>query len=320
MSDTVPQPGASAREENTFRSYSQQDGQTYAKSRFSYHDSVYKEVMGYHAANGAELGTLLDIGCGPGVAIRDLAPHFKENIGLDPSPGMISTAKSMSGADQSIRFEVSSAELLGTDLSPPVQDGSVDIIISSTAAHWFDMAKFWPRAAQILKPGGTVAIWCGGKLRIDKTIPHAAGLKAALDKLEAAVDEYMEHGNRVSQNLYRDLPLPWTLDSPVSDFDKASFVRKEWNTGDQGQDTPLEKFYAASSPPNLDALEQVFGTMSPVTRWRQAHPEAVGTEQDVVRVMKREMQKVLKDAGITNESDGLKGSVDGVLLLVKKAS
>jgi hypothetical protein len=24
-------------------------------------------------------------------------------------------------------------------------------------AHWFDMPKFWPAAAKVLKPGGTVA-------------------------------------------------------------------------------------------------------------------------------------------------------------------
>jgi hypothetical protein len=26
-------------------------------------------------------------------------------------------------------------------------------------AHWFDMAKFWAKAAKIVKPEGTVALW-----------------------------------------------------------------------------------------------------------------------------------------------------------------
>jgi hypothetical protein len=25
--------------------------------------------------------------------------------------------------------------------------------------HWFDMPKFWAEAAQVVKPGGTVALW-----------------------------------------------------------------------------------------------------------------------------------------------------------------
>jgi hypothetical protein len=29
-------------------------------------------------------------------------------------------------------------------------------------AHWFDMSKFWAQAAQLLRPGGTVAIWVRG--------------------------------------------------------------------------------------------------------------------------------------------------------------
>lgn len=28
-------------------------------------------------------------------------------------------------------------------------------------AHWFDMPKFWAAAADVLRPGGTVALWTG---------------------------------------------------------------------------------------------------------------------------------------------------------------
>ena len=31
--------------------------------------------------------------------------------------------------------------------------------IIAEAAHWFDWTKFWPEAARVLRPGGTVAFW-----------------------------------------------------------------------------------------------------------------------------------------------------------------
>jgi hypothetical protein len=94
------------------------------------------------------------------MAVRDLALHFVHAIGIDPSAGMITTARSLGGVSSSndpIRFEISSAEDLGPELNPPVQSNTVDLIVAATAAHWFDMPKFWHRAAQVLKPGGTLA-------------------------------------------------------------------------------------------------------------------------------------------------------------------
>ncbi len=123
--------------------------------------------MDRHKSTGGELNTILDVGCGPGIAVRTLAPSFVHAIGLDPSEGMISEARSLGGISsngKAIRFEVSSAEELGSNLSPPIADGSVDLITAATAAHWFNMSGFWPRAAQILKPGGSVAIWTSSSL------------------------------------------------------------------------------------------------------------------------------------------------------------
>lgn len=38
---------------------------------------------------------------------------------------------------------------------------------------------------------------------------------------------FMEHGNLLAENLYVDLPLPWTLAQPVPDFDETTFFREE---------------------------------------------------------------------------------------------
>jgi SAM-dependent methyltransferase len=318
MSDPVP-TSATSSTETTFRSYSEEQGKSYAKYRLSYHDSVYKAVMDYHLTNGAQLDTILDVGCGPGTALRDLAPSFTHAVGLDPSQGMISTAKSLGGESANstpIRFSLSAAEELGCSTCLPIPDGSVDLIIAASSAHWFDMSKFWPRAARVLKPGGSVAIWGGGCLRVDPATPNHVAVQTAIDKLSLQVEGCMEPGNRMARGLYADMPLPWSLGMPVAGFDKSSFLRREWNTG--GRYGPEDHFFSNQQPVDLDSLEQILGTDSPVTRWREAHPDAEGTERDVVRIMRHEIELALQDAGIEKGKEMLKGGVQGVLLLVRK--
>jgi hypothetical protein len=234
---------------------------------------------------------------------------------------MITNARSiggLSGSSEPIRFEISTAEDLGKDLTEPIPDGSVDLITAATAAHWFDMTGFWPRAAQVLKPGGTVALWTSGSLTVDPDMPNATAIQAALDKFLQRLRDYSVGGNRHAADLYIDLPLPWTLESAVTEFDATTFVRKEWNTPN-ATEPGLSFFAEQRRPVGLDTIEKMMGTMSPVTRWREAHPDAVGTEQDIVRVLRREMESALLESGAkTDEEMKLRGRASAVLLMVKK--
>jgi ubiquinone/menaquinone biosynthesis C-methylase UbiE len=124
--------------EKTFKSFTKDQGDNYAQYRRGYHPDLYKRIINHHTSTGGELNTILDVGCGPGTASRALAPQFAHAIGIDPSEGMINTARSLAGASSTsepIRFEISTAEDLGSHLSPPVEDSSVDLITASTAAH-----------------------------------------------------------------------------------------------------------------------------------------------------------------------------------------
>lgn len=72
-----------------------------------------------------------------GIATFKLAETFKTIIGLDPSEGMISTARALASEKQSssgpvVSFEVSTAEDISAELIP---DGSVDLITAATCAH-----------------------------------------------------------------------------------------------------------------------------------------------------------------------------------------
>jgi len=318
MSDTTPTP-TSFSAETTFRSFNHEQGTNYAQHRRDYHPRLYQILVDHHTSTGGQLNTILDVGCGPGTAVRALAPRFAHTIGPDPSEGMISTARSLGGnlsTSEPIRFDISTAEDLGSHLSPPILDGSVDLITAATAAHWFDMPSFWPRAAQVLKPSGSVALWTSSSIRIHPSTPNSAAIQAAVNKLEVLLRDFMVSGNWLTRNLYVDLPLPWTLATPVPEFDEATFLREEWNTG--GTFETDDQFFASQQSVDLDTLEKVLGTASPVTRWREAHPDAVGTERDVVRMTRREIERLLHEAGVEKGKEIVKGGVAGVLLVVKK--
>jgi hypothetical protein len=201
---------------------------------------------------------------------------------------------------------------------PPIEENSVDLITAANAAHWFDMPAFWLRAARVLKLHGTVALWVGGSIPVASSVPNHTAVQAAIDRLNDGLGDYMEPGNKLARDLYVDLPLPWTLPTPVPEFDRASFTRKEWGTNDVGSE-PRDEYYALPQPEvDLDTLESILGTMSPVTRWREANPGMENTEGDIVRTMRREIEGVLHDAGVEVGREILAGGVTGALVLVKK--
>ncbi|KAL2785516.1 S-adenosyl-L-methionine-dependent methyltransferase [Aspergillus keveii] len=305
--------------EKTFRSYTAEQGKTYVQNRLDYHPNLYNTVLTHHTSTGGKLDLVLDVGCGPGLAIANLAPHFTTAIGLDPSEGMIATARSRvadlptSASSAPIRFEASTAEELGRDLDPPVEDASVDLIVVATAAHWFDMPGFWASAARVLKPGGTVAIWASGHMEVHPDMPNAVKIQEAMDRLETQhVQQHFTAGNWMTRDRYESLGLPWTIDPKIPGFDPASFVRKDWDARD-------DDFYAVGQPEvGLDAFERMIGTGSPITRWREANPSLVGTESDVVRIFRREIERLLRETGVKEGEEKVRGATTGFLLMVKR--
>lgn len=304
------------KQEKTFSTYNKDQGENYAKLRPGYHSSLYDAVKNQHSSTGGQFDTLLDVGCGPGTATHALAPYFTQTIGIDPSEGMIQAAQLASkdkAASESVQFGVSTASELGSNLSPAIQDGSVDLIISANAAHWFNLDEFWQSAARVLKPGGSVALWTSGVLCVHPSTPNAAAIEAALKQLEEEhLAPYFEAGNRLTRDRYKDLKLPWTLDNPVGEFDESVLFRREW--------TADEQFLDRETALNMDLLEKVLGVGSPVVRWREAHPNAIGSEEDIVRKGRRMIERLLHEAGVQEGQEILRPSICGTLLVIKKRS
>lgn len=105
--------------------------------------------------------TVLDVGCGTGIAARYAAEKMKSAgriIGVDINAGMLSVAKSLTSAiGEHIQWHESSAEKL------PFPDHSIDVILCAQCLQFVKNRDAALREMQrVLKPEGRLAIslWC----------------------------------------------------------------------------------------------------------------------------------------------------------------
>ncbi|KAL0490338.1 SAM-dependent methyltransferase [Acrasis kona] len=124
---------------------------SYALNRPAYSKALFKEVLSFHneVADNQNL-TAVDVACGSGQATIGLVDDFDKVIGIDPSLHQLSNARS----HHKIEYINALAE------STPLQDDSADVVTVAQALHWFEFEDFFKETKRILKPNGTLAVWC----------------------------------------------------------------------------------------------------------------------------------------------------------------
>jgi ubiquinone/menaquinone biosynthesis C-methylase UbiE len=98
---------------------------------------------------------VLDVGCGTGYLLRQLAaraPRATDLAGLDPAPAMVAAAQAR-GGDERLHFGAGAAERL------PYPAGAFDLVVSTTSFdHWADQAAGLRECARVLAPGGRLLL------------------------------------------------------------------------------------------------------------------------------------------------------------------
>jgi ubiquinone/menaquinone biosynthesis C-methylase UbiE len=98
---------------------------------------------------------VLDVGCGTGYLLRQLAaraPGAAELAGIDPAPAMIEAARALAD-DERLSFAAGVAERL------PFPDGHFDLLVSTTSFdHWADQQRGLTECARVLAPGGQLVL------------------------------------------------------------------------------------------------------------------------------------------------------------------
>ena len=182
--------------------------QAYDATRSGYSTELYDTIAALGLRRGA---SILDVGCGTGLASEPFARNGFAVTGVDASEAMLAKA----------RERVPEAEwVVGAAEQLPFPDARFDVTISAQAFHWFDRQKAIAEILRVLKRGGIVAIWWKllmaedpVKVIRDRTIaelgfePPASGLGSGFREFYGA--GFVEPAVRV---------LPWRFAMPLSQF------------------------------------------------------------------------------------------------------
>ena len=94
---------------------------------------------------------VLDVACGAGDLLGELAPSVERAVGIDISPGMLDVARSRGPAGIEWR--------LGPSDDLPFESGEFTAVVCTTALHHFpDPVRSIEEMARVLAPGGRVVI------------------------------------------------------------------------------------------------------------------------------------------------------------------
>ncbi|MGV0837873.1 class I SAM-dependent methyltransferase [Mycolicibacterium thermoresistibile] len=93
---------------------------------------------------------VIDVGCGPGGAVREAASRGAQATGVDPAPVMLKLAKIFTRARHGdVQWRTGTAE------NVPMTDGYATVWWSlATVHHWQDVSRGIAEARRVLKPGG----------------------------------------------------------------------------------------------------------------------------------------------------------------------
>lgn len=97
-------------------------------------------------------GRLLDVGCGPGIALLPMARFFTEAVGLDPDEDMLAQAER-----QARRRGVTNTRWVAARADElPAGLGEFRVVVFAQSFHWTDRDRVAATVKGMLEPGGSL--------------------------------------------------------------------------------------------------------------------------------------------------------------------
>ncbi|MGB7237075.1 MAG: methyltransferase domain-containing protein [Rhodococcus sp. (in: high G+C Gram-positive bacteria)] len=122
----------------------------YDRVRPGYPSALFADLVGITGlASGA---SVLEVGCGTGQATRPLAERGYNIVAVEPGLGLAELARQRVADFPNAKIEISTFEAWED------RNRSFDLVVAASSWHWVDQAIGWPRAHDIVNPGGWMAI------------------------------------------------------------------------------------------------------------------------------------------------------------------
>jgi ubiquinone/menaquinone biosynthesis C-methylase UbiE len=240
------------------------------------HRPAYPDELIDQACRVAGIGSgdpVLEVGCGSGQLTRSLAARGLHVTALEPGASLIALARqNLDGAGEvefvNARFE-----------DAPLPGGRFRAVFSASAFHWIDPEVSWQKAADVLVPGGTLALVSYFGLSEPRTKPDQEATLAAIAKVapEVAAD----------WPAYRDLGA--TLAGTEQRRGNVSRVWAWLGSYDMGRDYAGRLFgdVQVAVMPKLiehtpDELNALLRTMSFYARLAPAQRDALALEYEAI--------------------------------------
>ena len=191
--------------------------EAYRKHRPSYPEALLEWVV--EAARLKRRDTLVDLGCGTGIASRALARTGARVVGLDPNADML-RAGAATGSD--VVYVRGAAEHL------PLRDDTMDAATGGQCFHWFDLDRVLGELARVLRPGAVcIAFWNSR----DRTTPF---LSAYEDILREHCSDYPLASVETTLRALREHPAASNVreaEFPFRQrFDRAGLLGRAWSS------------------------------------------------------------------------------------------
>jgi ubiquinone/menaquinone biosynthesis C-methylase UbiE len=98
---------------------------------------------------------VVDLGCGPGAAVREAARRGARATGIDPASMMLALARRLTRSRHGDHVEY----LLGSAERIPLPDHTATVVWAvSSVHHWDDVSLALRETRRVLRPGGTVLL------------------------------------------------------------------------------------------------------------------------------------------------------------------